>query len=275
MGGILAVGAGSPNPPRMIVLEHNGFREQGCGFGKEEVRQSSQSALRNPHIGPCPSPGRRQIHHLRHRRHLHQARRKNGRHDLRQVRRHGRARPHVRRRQARSSRSTSSASSPAAENHVSGTAYRPGDILTHVQRRHRRGDQHRRRRPPRARRRDRLGHRNLQARRRRRPRDPHRRRASSPWAHDGRRHVPTTTRSSTSSSSAADAAGEKIWRLPVGDDQRDRSRATPPTSSTPPAAGPPPQGGAFLSHFVLPDEPKSPGPTSTSPASPTPTRSCR
>ena len=45
----------------------------------------------------------------------------------------------------------STAYAPMAENMPSGTAYRPGDVLTHVRRHHRRGAQHRRRGPPGAR----------------------------------------------------------------------------------------------------------------------------
>jgi len=50
---------------------------------------------------------------------------------------------------------------------------------------------------------------------------------------------------------AADAAGEKVWRLPLGDDQRDQIKSDPADIVN--SAGrwaSPLQGGAFLSHFV-------------------------
>ena len=54
---------------------------------------------------------------------------------------------------------------------------------------------------------------------------------------------------------AADAAGKKIWRLPVGDDQRDLIKSDPADIVN--SAGrwaSPLQGGAFLSHFVPRDD---------------------
>jgi leucyl aminopeptidase len=53
---------------------------------------------------------------------------------------------------------------------------------------------------------------------------------------------------------AADSAGEKIWRLPVGDDQREQIKSDPADIVN--SAGrqaSPLQGGAFLSHFVPKD----------------------
>jgi leucyl aminopeptidase len=54
---------------------------------------------------------------------------------------------------------------------------------------------------------------------------------------------------------AADHAGEKIWRLPVGDDQRDliKSHYADIVNSAGRWASPL-QGGAFLSHFVPRDD---------------------
>jgi leucyl aminopeptidase len=54
---------------------------------------------------------------------------------------------------------------------------------------------------------------------------------------------------------AADMAGEKIWRLPVGDDQREQIKSHPADIVN--SAGrwaSPLQGGAFLSHFVPRDD---------------------
>jgi leucyl aminopeptidase len=54
---------------------------------------------------------------------------------------------------------------------------------------------------------------------------------------------------------AADMAGEKIWRLPVGDDQREQIKSNPADIVN--SAGrwaSPLQGGAFLSHFVPRDD---------------------
>jgi leucyl aminopeptidase len=54
---------------------------------------------------------------------------------------------------------------------------------------------------------------------------------------------------------AADAAGEKIWRLPVGDDQREIIKSDPADIVN--SAGrwaSPLQGGAFLSHFIPRDD---------------------
>ena len=54
---------------------------------------------------------------------------------------------------------------------------------------------------------------------------------------------------------AADIAGEKIWRLPVGDDQREQIKSHPADIVN--SAGrwaSPLQGGAFLSHFVPRDD---------------------
>lgn len=55
-------------------------------------------------------------------------------------------------------------------------------------------------------------------------------------------------------STAADSAGEKLWRLPVGDEQREQLKSDPAdivNSAGRDAA--PLQGGAFLSHFVPAD----------------------
>jgi leucyl aminopeptidase len=50
---------------------------------------------------------------------------------------------------------------------------------------------------------------------------------------------------------AADAAGEKIWRLPLGDDQRDYIKSDPADIvNSGGREGHPLQGGAFLSYFV-------------------------
>jgi leucyl aminopeptidase len=54
---------------------------------------------------------------------------------------------------------------------------------------------------------------------------------------------------------AADMAGEKIWRLPVGDDQREQIKSGPADIVN--SAGrwaSPLQGGAFLSHFIPRDD---------------------
>jgi leucyl aminopeptidase len=54
---------------------------------------------------------------------------------------------------------------------------------------------------------------------------------------------------------AADLAGEKIWRLPVGDEQREQIQSQPADIVN--SAGrwaSPLQGGAFLSHFVPRDD---------------------
>ena len=52
-------------------------------------------------------------------------------------------------------------------------------------------------------------------------------------------------------SAAADAAGEKIWRLPLGDDQRDYIKSEPADIvNSGGREGHPLQGGAFLSYFV-------------------------
>jgi leucyl aminopeptidase len=54
---------------------------------------------------------------------------------------------------------------------------------------------------------------------------------------------------------AADMSGEKIWRLPLGDDQRDQIKSDPADIVN--SAGrwaSPLQGGAFLSHFVPRDD---------------------
>jgi len=54
---------------------------------------------------------------------------------------------------------------------------------------------------------------------------------------------------------AADGAGEKIWRLPVGDDQREQIKSHPADIVN--SAGrwaSPLQGGAFLSHFIPRDD---------------------
>jgi len=54
---------------------------------------------------------------------------------------------------------------------------------------------------------------------------------------------------------AADSAGEKIWRLPVGDDQREQIKSHPADIVN--SAGrwaSPLQGGAFLSHFIPRDD---------------------
>ena len=75
---------------------------------------------------------------------------------------------------------------------------------------------------------------------------------------------------------AADAAGEKIWRLPLGDDQREQIKSDhADIVNSAGREGHPLQGGAFLSYFVPQDDSTSPGPTSTSPASRTRKRSCR
>jgi leucyl aminopeptidase len=57
---------------------------------------------------------------------------------------------------------------------------------------------------------------------------------------------------------AADRAGEKLWRLPVGDDQRDqiKSHRADIVNSAGRWASPL-QGAAFLSH-AIPDDPKTP-----------------
>ena len=55
---------------------------------------------------------------------------------------------------------------------------------------------------------------------------------------------------------AADAAGEKFWRLPLGDEQREQLKSEPADIVN--SAGRdahPLQGGAFLSHFVPEDMP--------------------
>ena len=77
-GGLLAVGQGSVRGPRLIVLEHRGGPKSA---GADRAR--------------------RQGDHLRHRRHFHQAGGEHGGHDLRQMRRHGRARRDGRDRRAR------------------------------------------------------------------------------------------------------------------------------------------------------------------------------
>ena len=52
-------------------------------------------------------------------------------------------------------------------------------------------------------------------------------------------------------STAADAAGEQIWRLPLGDDQRDYIKSDPADIvNSGGREGHPLQGGAFLSYFV-------------------------
>src|SRR4029079_6936553 len=50
---------------------------------------------------------------------------------------------------------------------------------------------------------------------------------------------------------AADASGEKIWRLPLGEDQRDYIKSEPADIvNSGGREGPPLQAGAFLSFFV-------------------------
>jgi leucyl aminopeptidase len=50
MGGLLAVGGGSPNPPRLIALEHkgSGVRVQGSGKTKATARRASANSSLNP-----------------------------------------------------------------------------------------------------------------------------------------------------------------------------------------------------------------------------------
>jgi leucyl aminopeptidase len=53
---------------------------------------------------------------------------------------------------------------------------------------------------------------------------------------------------------AADAAGEKIWRLPLGDDQRELMKSEPADIvNSGGREAHPLQGGAFLSYFVPQD----------------------
>ena len=128
-GGILGVGQGSANPPRLVRL-----------------------AYRHPKATRAPR-ARRQGHHLRLRRHLHQA---GGRHGGDEDR-HGRRRRGARAADSRSPRSACRSTSPAGcrwpRTCRRGGAQRPSDVLTHVRRPHRRGAQHRRRGPARPRRR--------------------------------------------------------------------------------------------------------------------------
>lgn len=57
---------------------------------------------------------------------------------------------------------------------------------------------------------------------------------------------------------AADAAGEKIWRLPIGDDQREQMKSdVADIINSANREASPLQGGAFLSYFI-PDEPHVP-----------------
>ena len=74
MGGILAVGRGSAEPPRLIALEYD---PAGKSKGKKKVK---------PRLAAV---GGGQGDHVRHRRDQHQVRRQHGADDLRQERRHG------------------------------------------------------------------------------------------------------------------------------------------------------------------------------------------
>ncbi|HEY7114945.1 MAG TPA: leucyl aminopeptidase [Tepidisphaeraceae bacterium] len=53
MGGLLAVGAGSPNPPRLIALEHKGSGSKLQGSGAKRS-SNSQSAIRNRQSSSAP-----------------------------------------------------------------------------------------------------------------------------------------------------------------------------------------------------------------------------
>lgn len=48
MGGILAVGSGSANPPRLIVLEHRGHGTKGKGVAKRNASRSAVAAASSP-----------------------------------------------------------------------------------------------------------------------------------------------------------------------------------------------------------------------------------
>ena len=109
---------------------------------------------------------------------------------------------------------------PMAENMVSGSAMRPGDVLTHVRRHDRRGAQHRRRGPAGPRRRAGPRHR-AEARR-----DP--RRGHADRAHGGRARRPgrpacsAPTTSSARSWPPARPAGEEQWPMPIPEEMDER-----------------------------------------------------
>ena len=108
MGALLGVGQGSVREPRLVVMQWNGGAKPRQAAGRL----------------------RRQGRHLRHRRHLDQAGRRHGGHEVGHGRRRRRRSASCRRSPAARPRSTRSASSGLVENMPSGNAQRPGDIVT-------------------------------------------------------------------------------------------------------------------------------------------------
>ena len=110
---------------------------------------------------------------------------------------------------------------PAAENSVSGSAMRPGDVITPLRRPHLRGQQHRRRGPPGPRRRD--GVRRLRARADGpgRHRHPDRRDEGGAGPVD-RRLLRQPRGLAAQVEAAATASGENVWRMPLVADYEDK-----------------------------------------------------
>ena len=111
---------------------------------------------------------------------------------------------------------------PAAENAVSGSAMRPGDVITHFGGSHLRGQQHRRRGPPRAGRRDGVRRQRARADRPRRHRHPDRCDEGVARPVDRRLlRQPRGPRRPGARPPPA-ASGENIWRMPLVADYEDK-----------------------------------------------------
>ena len=196
-GGILGVGDGSDAPPRLVELTY-----------------SPKGAKHAPRAG-------RQGHHLRLGRPDHQARREHGRDEVR----------HGRRRRASSQATFAIAQlglpikvttfAPMAENMVSGSSFRPGDVLTMYGGTTVEVAQHRRRgpaacsptrwcAPPRRS--------PTSIARRRHPDRPHGRRPRRP----GRRRDGLRGRSSTTCSPPAAAPARQHWPMPIPEEMAER-----------------------------------------------------
>ena len=173
-------------------------------------------ALRRRRTHRAAARPRRQGGHLRHRRHLDQARGEDARDEVRHVGRRRRARGRRRDRRGSSCRCASLAVDRRDREHaVSGHAIKPGDIVRAHDRHDDRGQQHRRRGPARA---GRLPRATRSTQGAERIVDlatltgAHRHRAR----HDLRRaSSPPTTRWPTRSPRRARRAGELVWRMPL------------------------------------------------------------
>ena len=243
-GGILAVGGGSVNAPRLIRMDYT---------------------PRGRHQAHAHGGAGRQGHHLRHRRPRHQAQRGHADDEARHERRRRGASPPWLRSRDVDCPVRVVGLVPAAENAVSGSAMRPGDVITPLRRSHLRGQQHRRRGPPRAGRRDGVRRRRARADRPRRHRHPDRRDEGGARPVDRRllrqprgpgRPAARPRRPTSGENALADAAGRRLRG-------QGRLQASP-TATTPPAA--PARSPPRCSSSTSPATCR--GPTSTSPPPP-------